>query len=142
MCLAHIHDEIALLRLPKHIQKLQSVDGVDVRENIGAPAAIQVVGYWESPQEAENFRLKPDFRTQELATVADIDQSVGLTYGYRSEVTDPVGFRSAPLTVIGVDCYLNGVVYGDLVDIIAGDRTALDAILEDPHRYSSDCLCS
>ncbi len=103
-----------------------------VREDMGAPANIQVVGYWESPEAAQQIRLKPDFRYQQLAAVPGLDQSVGLTYGYQTEVSDPVGFLTAPLQVIGVDGYLNDVVYGDLVEIVAGGRSALDAILEDP----------
>jgi len=103
-----------------------------VRQDMGAPASIQVVGYWESPENAEQYRLKPDFRTNELASVAGIDQSVGLTYGYQTSVSDQVGFRSAPLTVYGVDGHLNDVAYSDLVEIIAGGQVALDAFLEDP----------
>ena len=49
-----------------------------IREDMGAPANIQVVGYWESPEAAQQIRLKPDFRTQQLAAVPGVDQSVGL----------------------------------------------------------------
>jgi putative ABC transport system permease protein len=103
-----------------------------VRQDMGAPAALQVVGFWESPEEAQFYRLKPDFRTQELAAVPGVGQSVGLTYGYRTAVSDQVGFLSAPLTVIGVDGHFNDVVYTDLVEIVAGEPAALDAFLEDP----------
>jgi ABC-type antimicrobial peptide transport system permease subunit len=103
-----------------------------VRQDIGAPAAMRVVGYWDSPEEAANARLKPTFRTQELAAVPGVDRSVGLTYGYRTEVSDRVGFRSAPLTVVGVDGYLNDVIYTDLAEFVGGGQAALDAILEDP----------
>jgi ABC-type lipoprotein release transport system permease subunit len=103
-----------------------------IRQEIGAPAAIQFVGYWDSPENAAHNRLKPNFRTHELAAVPGVDQSAGLTYGYQTAVSDPVGFRSAPLTVIGVDGYLNDVLYADLVEFVAGGRSALDAILDDP----------
>jgi ABC-type antimicrobial peptide transport system permease subunit len=103
-----------------------------IRQDMGAPASIQVVGYWESPENAEQYRLKPDFRTNELAAVGGMDQSVGLTYGYQTTVSDQIGFRSAPVTVIGVDGHLNDVAYSDLVEIIAGGQAALDAFLEDP----------
>jgi putative ABC transport system permease protein len=103
-----------------------------IRQDMGAPVAIQVVGFWESPEEAQFYRLKPDFRTQELAAVPGVGQSVGLTYGYRTAVSDQVGFLSAPLTVIGVDGHLNDVVYTDLVEFVAGGPAALDAFLEDP----------
>jgi ABC-type lipoprotein release transport system permease subunit len=103
-----------------------------VRQDMGAPASIQVVGYWESPENPDQFRLKPNFRTNELMTVAGIDQSVGLTYGYQTAVSDQVGFNTAPLNVIGVDGYLNDVAYADLVEISAGGKAALDDFLEDP----------
>jgi putative ABC transport system permease protein len=103
-----------------------------VRQDMGAPASIQVVGFWESPEEAELYRLKPEFRNQELAAVPGVDQSVGLTYEYRTQVSDPVGFRSASLSVIGVDGYLNDVLYSDLLEFVAGGPAAFDTILEDP----------
>jgi len=103
-----------------------------VREDMGAPANLQVAGYWESPEMADQFRLKTTFRTQRLAAVPGLDQSVGLTYGYQTEVSDPVDFLEAPLQVVGVDGFLNDVLYSDLVEIVAGGRGALDAILEDP----------
>ena len=60
---------------------------------------------------------------RELAAVPGVGQSVGLTYGFQTEVSDQVGFRAAPLNVIGVDGYLNDVVYTDLVEIVAGEKT-------------------
>jgi len=102
------------------------------RQDMGAPASIQVGGYWESPENANQYRLKPGFRTNELAAVSGIDQSAGLTYGYQTTVSDRVGFLSAPVNVIGVDGRLNDVVYADLVEIVAGGRAALDALPDDP----------
>jgi ABC-type lipoprotein release transport system permease subunit len=103
-----------------------------IRQDMGAPATIQVAGSFESPEDAEQNRLKPDFRTQELAQVSGVNQSVGLTFGYRTQVSDPVGFRSAPLTVVGIDGYLNDILYSDLVVFSEGRLSAFDDILDDP----------
>ncbi|MGB4869115.1 MAG: FtsX-like permease family protein [Candidatus Promineifilaceae bacterium] len=104
----------------------------NMEQNMGAPANIEVAGWWFSPEEAEKYRLPAQFRTDELTAVPGIDQTASLTYGYRSTVSDPVGFRSANLVVYGVDGYLNDVLFTDLLVFTAGDATALDQIATDP----------
>ncbi len=104
----------------------------NARQNMGAPAIIQVFGFWLTPEEAERHRLKPDFRTRELATVAGVDRTAGLTYGYQSDASDTVGFRSAGVTVQGVDGNLNDVLFADLLEFTAGDPEALETLLSDP----------
>lgn len=104
----------------------------DQRQNIGAPADIRIAGWWRSPAETENQRLTTDFRTRELAAIPGVDQSVGLTYGYRTNVSDPVGFKTAGITAYGVDGHLNDVLFTDLMAFSAGGPEALDALLDDP----------
>jgi putative ABC transport system permease protein len=103
-----------------------------VQQNIGAPADMQVVGFWPTPEEQERNRLNTAFRTRDLAAVPGIDQTVGLTYGFNTTVADTVGFREARFTVYGVDGYLNDVLFTDLIEFVAGGPEALDALIEDP----------
>jgi ABC-type antimicrobial peptide transport system permease subunit len=104
----------------------------DQRQSIGAPADIRVPGWWRPPEETESQRLTSEFRGRELAAVPGVDESVGLTYGYRTGVSDPVGFKTAEITAYGVDGYLNDVLFTDLMAFTAGDAEALDALLGDP----------
>jgi len=101
------------------------------RQDIGAPASIEA-RYWESPEDANRYRLSPGFRQTELAAMAEIDQSVGLTYGYQSTASDRVDFRAAPLMVYGVDGMLSDVLYDDLVEFSSGEQSALDELLDNP----------
>lgn len=102
-----------------------------VRQSIGASARLQVAGYWETEEEAEQYRLTPAFRMQELAAVPGVGRSTALTYGYRTDVSDPVGFRTATLTVYGVDGRLNDVLFSDLLELSAGGPAALDTLAVD-----------
>ena len=103
----------------------------NARHNMGAPADIRVFGFWATPEEAEQYYLKPDFRTRQLASIQGVDQSVGLTYGYSADVSDPVGFRTASVMAYGVDGYLNEVLFTDLIEFAAGGPEALDSIQGD-----------
>jgi putative ABC transport system permease protein len=104
----------------------------DQRQSIGAPADIRIAGWWRAPEEIENQRLTTDFRTRELAAVPGVDQTVGLTYGYRTNVSDGVGFKTAGITAYGVDGHLNDVLFSDLTAFSAGAVGALDDLLDDP----------
>jgi ABC-type lipoprotein release transport system permease subunit len=104
-----------------------------VRQNIGAPADLQVTGFWPTPEEAERHRFNTDFRSRELAALPGVDQTAGLTYGYGTGVSDPVGFRSANFTVYGIDGFLNDVLFTELMEFAAGGPEALDALLTNPN---------
>lgn len=101
------------------------------RLNQGAPVNITTFGYWGG-EEAARYRLRPSFISDELATVAGIDQAVGLSSGFTTGVSDAVGLRSAGVTVIGVDGRLNDVLFTDMMEFAAGGPAALDQILTDP----------
>ncbi len=103
----------------------------NARQRMGAPATIQVVN-WLPPEELDRVRLKPEFRTRELTTVAGVDRTAGLTYGYQTKASDTVDFKSAAIIVQGVDGNLNDVLFADLVDFTAGGPEALAALLSDP----------
>jgi ABC-type lipoprotein release transport system permease subunit len=104
----------------------------DQRQSIGAPADIRIAGWWRPPEESEQSLLATEFRTRELASINGVDESVGLTYGYRTGVSDAVGFKTAGITAFGVDGYLKNVVFADLMAFSAGGPEALDALLDDP----------
>jgi ABC-type antimicrobial peptide transport system permease subunit len=103
------------------------------RLNIGAPASIQVFQRWNEPDDPESSRLKPSFLTRDLPAVPGIDQSVGLTYNYSSRAADPVGMRSASVSVTGVDGRLNDVLFDDMMEFAAGGPDSLDRILAEPN---------
>jgi ABC-type antimicrobial peptide transport system permease subunit len=102
------------------------------RQSMGAPAEIRIAGWWRPAEETEGQRFAPEFRTRELAAVPGVDNSVGLTYGYKTNVSDGVGFRTAGITAYGVDGYLNEILFADLIDFAAGGPEALDTLLDDP----------
>lgn len=104
-----------------------------VRQNIGAEADMQVVGFYPTPEEQERNRLNTAFRTQELAAVPGIDKTAGLTYGFNSRVEDTVGFRGAGLTIYGVDGFLTDVLFTPLMEFVGGGPEALDALAQDPN---------
>ena len=103
-----------------------------VRQSMGAPADIRIAEWWRSPEETEGRRFTPEFRTRELAAVPGVGDSVGLTYGYRTNVSDGVGFRTAGITAYGIDGYLNDILFADLIDFAAGGPEALDTLLDNP----------
>ena len=102
------------------------------RLNMGAPVSIRVFQRWNEPDDPAASRLKPSFLTKDLAAVAGIDQSVGLTYRYLSNASDPVGMRSARVTARGIDGRLNDVLFTDMMEFTAGGASSLDRILEKP----------
>ena len=104
----------------------------DQRQNIGAPADIRIAGWWRPPEETESLRLTTEFRTRELATMPGVGQSVGLTYGYRTTVSDAVSFKTAGITAYGIDGNLTDVAFADLMAFSAGGPKALDALPDDP----------
>ncbi|UCG25251.1 MAG: FtsX-like permease family protein, partial [Chloroflexota bacterium] len=104
----------------------------NVRQSMGAPAEMRVVGFWETPEEAERHRLTTDFRTRELASVPGVAETAGLSYAYNTGVSDLVGFRRANIQAYGVDGHLNEVLFADLVDFAAGGPEAFGALLDEP----------
>ena len=98
----------------------------DVRLRIGAPVELRIYG--STPLD----RLRPSFLEDELARVPGMGSAVGLTYGYSSNTTDPVGMRQARVSVIGVTGQLRDVLFEELVTFAAGGPEALDTIMADP----------
>ena len=103
----------------------------DVRLSAGAPVEVEVFGGFGSSTDASLNRLKPSFIADELLAIPGMDQAVGLTYGYRTSISDPVGMRSGSISLIGVDGRLNDVLFPDLIEFVGGDRNSLDQILAD-----------
>lgn len=95
------------------------------RQSFGAPATLNTGGFWLSSEEAANYRLSSSFRTDELMAVAGVAQTAALTYAYPSEAADSLRFRTAPLTVYGVDGDLNDVLFNDLLEFAGGSPAAL-----------------
>ncbi len=108
--------------LPSFLATQMAMENVNfegtIRADTGAP--IKIVNFGD--------RLEPSFLDEELTAIAALENAVGLTYGYGSRASDTVGFRDAPITVIGVDGDLGGVLFADLVEFTAGDVTALAEI--------------
>lgn len=103
----------------------------DVRLNAGAPVEVEVFGGFGSSSDASLNRLKPSFIDDELLVIPGMDQAVGLTYGYGTRVSDPVGMRTGSISLIGVDGRLNDVLFADMVEFIGGGPESLDQLLDD-----------
>ncbi len=102
----------------------------DVRLSAGAPVEVEVFGGFNGGDASLN-RLKPGFMDEELLAIPGMDQAVGLSYGYRTSISDPVGMRTGSIRLIGVDGRLNDVLFTDLIEFVAGGSQSLDQILAD-----------
>ncbi|HSH04800.1 MAG TPA: FtsX-like permease family protein [Anaerolineae bacterium] len=101
----------------------------NTRQSLGAPANIEIFRFFrQSDSDSNEGWLDPAFRQEELATVPGVDQTVGLTYGYNTNIADTVGFRTAPITLHGVDGDLSQVLYRDLMDWSAGNPDILQQL--------------
>ncbi|MCB8943228.1 MAG: ABC transporter permease [Ardenticatenaceae bacterium] len=122
--------------LPSFLATQQAIFNADVetttRMELGAPMSLRVFTFGATEEQIANSRLKPSFHTVDLSAVAGVEQTVGLTYGYGTRVSDSVGLRSAGATVVGVDGRLNDVLYTDFIEFVGGTPAALDEILNDP----------
>jgi putative ABC transport system permease protein len=105
----------------------------DVRLSAGAPVEVEVFGGFGSNADASLNRLKPSFIEEELLTIPGMDQAVGLTYSYRTSVSDPVGMRSGSISLTGVDGRLRDVLFIDLIEFVGGDVGSLNQIIDDPY---------
>ncbi|MCA9897292.1 MAG: ABC transporter permease [Ardenticatenaceae bacterium] len=104
----------------------------DVRLDAGAPVEVAVFGgFGPSSGDASLNRLKPSFIDDELLAIPGMDQAVGLTYGYRTSISDPVGMRSGSISLVGVDGRLNDVLFGEMIEFVGGGPDSLDQILAD-----------
>ncbi|MCA9972033.1 MAG: ABC transporter permease, partial [Anaerolineales bacterium] len=104
----------------------------DVRLRLGAPLDVESQGQYASGEEAKDFWLRPDFLTEQLATVPGVAEMVGVSHPFASRAADSVDMRSAPVTVMGVTGDLNDVLYQDMMEFVAGGPAALAAILAEP----------
>jgi hypothetical protein len=98
----------------------------DVRLNIGAPVQMRV---WGGDGLSS---LRPSFLETELAQVPGMGSAVGLSSGFRAEVTDSVGMRRSQVPVLGVTGRLQEVLFEEFVAWAAGGPESLDEILKDP----------
>jgi ABC-type antimicrobial peptide transport system permease subunit len=103
----------------------------DVRLSAGAPVEVEVFGGFGNNVDASLNRLKPSFVDEELLAIPGMDQAVGLTYSYRTSVSDAVGMRSGSIALTGVDGRLRDVLFTDLIEFVGGDVTSLDEIMTD-----------
>ncbi len=121
--------------LPSFLATQQAVYNADIetstRLDMGSPMNLRVFGSRFNDGNTNNY-LKPSFRTDEFGQIWGVEETVGLTYEYRSNASDLVGLRSAGVGVIGVDGRLNDVLYADMIEFVAGSPAALDEILTDP----------
>lgn len=122
--------------LPSFLATQMALDNANfetqARLDMGAPVTLQVFGWWRGAEDPDQYLLKPSFLTNELSEIAEFAEKVGVTNGFDSRAADPVGLRSAPVTVLGIDGRLNDVLFGDMVDIAAGGQEVLDTIQDDP----------
>ncbi len=124
--------------LPSFLATQSAMDFANIETNVrlemGAPVDIQTLTFsrLEGPEFDELSRLRPSFVSQELQTVPGIENAVGLTHEYRTQVSDVVGTRTGELTLVGVSGDLNEVLYEDMMIFTAGGPDALAQLLTDP----------
>lgn len=104
----------------------------DVRLRMGAPVEVQSFSRFNDPEFAALARLRPSFVSDELTAVPGIENAVGLTYDYPTQLSDAVGMRTGSLTLVGVTGDLNDVLYQDMMIMTAGGPESLTRILDDP----------
>jgi putative ABC transport system permease protein len=107
----------------------------DVRLNMGAPVELQTFplnSRFDSPEFAALSYLRPSFVAEEFQAIPGIENAVGLTHDYVTEMSDAVGMRSGTMTLVGVTDDLNDVLYDDLMIFTGGGPDALAQILTDP----------
>jgi ABC-type lipoprotein release transport system permease subunit len=104
----------------------------DVRMRRGAPVEIQSISKFREAEFAALARLRPTFVSEELRAVPGVEETVGLTYDYVTQVSDAVGMRNGSLMMVGVGGDLNDVLYEDIMVFAAGGPAALTQILSDP----------
>jgi putative ABC transport system permease protein len=105
---------------------------ITARFNNGAPIEAEIWGWgWRSFNASSEENLTPDF-IAEFRSVPGIDRAVGLTAGYRADVTNVVELRNTGLVVHGLTGTLAGVVYDDLVEYAAAGPAAFDTVLSQP----------
>lgn len=122
--------------LPSFLATQSAISYANIETNVrlwaGAPVRIRSYYRFEEPEFAALSRLRPSFVSKELRGVPGIENAVGLTHEYKTQVSDVVGMRTGELTLTGVTGDLNDVLYGDLMLFTAGGPAALTHILTDP----------
>ncbi|MEM9775974.1 MAG: FtsX-like permease family protein, partial [Chloroflexota bacterium] len=101
----------------------------DVELNMGAPVELRVRSRFSEPGLEQLDWLEPSFIESDIKQFNGISQAVGLTNNYSTEVTDAVGMRRAGISLRGVTGNLSDVLFGQYVDFVVGDPTALDRIV-------------
>ncbi|MBK8988112.1 MAG: ABC transporter permease [Chloroflexi bacterium] len=101
-----------------------------VKLDMGAPVNVTSFAYWNRDNTRD--RIRPSFLDEELRTVPGLGQMVGVSYGYSSRAADPVGLRSAGVTVVGVNGRLPDVLFPDMMEFAAGGPESLTQMLDDP----------
>ncbi len=103
----------------------------DVRLNMGAPVTVNSFGSFGNDELAQEPRLRPSFVQEQLAGVPGIADAVGLSYDYRTNVSDAVGMRSASIALVGVAGDLNDVLFSDMIIFTEGSPEALTTLQND-----------
>ena len=122
--------------LPSFLATQTAIDNANVETNVhldmGAPVEMQSYSSWDNSEFAALSRLRPSFVSEEVQAIPGIGKAVGMTHGYSTRVSDPVGMRSGWLKLEGVTGDLNDVLYDDMMIFVAGGPDALNQILADP----------
>jgi hypothetical protein len=122
--------------LPSFLATQSAISYANVETNVrlsaGAPIRLGTYYRFSDPEFAALSRLRPSFVSDVLLPVPGIENAVGVTYEYWSQVSDVVGMRDGRLRLVGVMGDLNDVLYKDLTVFTAGGPTALTRILADP----------
>ncbi len=103
----------------------------DVVLSLGAPVEINVFTRFSEPGLESLDWLKPSFIDTELAAFEDVEDAVGITSGYRADISDAVGMRTNSLELLGVTADLGEILFEDMMIFSGGDASALEQIVTD-----------
>lgn len=96
--------------------------------DFGAPLKITSFSTWD--EDIDPFT--PSLVHNDFAAIPGVDQIIGLTNAYNTQVRDLVGFRRASISVYGLDGDISQVVFNEMMEFAEGDPASLRTILSDP----------
>ncbi|MEA3340218.1 MAG: FtsX-like permease family protein, partial [Chloroflexota bacterium] len=107
---------------------------VEARFRNGAPVVARISRWWVSyfGGQAGQPGLLPSF-LDEFRAVNGVEQAIGLTTEYNSNVTNRVELRDAAVQVQGLTGSLDGIVYADLTEYHVGGPSIFDQIMAQPN---------
>ncbi len=104
---------------------------IQTRSNYGAPITVNVSPWSWAFFVTEEDNLLPSV-LDDFRKVPGIAEAVGVTSGYRADVTNKVELRRTAVLVQGLTDTLDGIVYPDLTEYNAGGPEMFETLFREP----------